>query len=133
MILNSKDEIERYNNFFKNKGGNTDLLTKPTYAEETIKLANQRLMLDETKQKLDLRNSIFNFVKGLIIAQLVFFNIITLYALCVVSLNVDWFIELDNEMIANLLEFLKYFIGATIVELLGMLGFVLQFAFHRKK
>lgn len=99
--------------------------------EEKISDINEGIILKEEKQKLQLRETLTGTVKGFIWVQLIFFSIIILLIVCAVTLNTSIFNKIDNQLASLLFEFLKYYIGATIVELLGMLGFILHYVFSK--
>ena len=97
--------------------------------ETKIKRHNLEAKKEITRQKINLRDKLTKTVQRIIWVQIFFFNIIV--ALIVASVTIEWtfFKETSVEMSKVLFEFLKYYIGATIIELFGMLVFVLRYAF----
>lgn len=61
--------------------------------------------------------------------QLVFFNIMVFIIVSSVTLKIPVFKEIDTALAVQLFELLKCYIAATIVELLGMLMFILHYVF----
>ena len=89
------------------------------------------LLINAEIQKQKLRRIIVIFVSLLLLAQLVFFNYIVWLIIHAVIFQNDVYRQLRVEESANLLSFLKYYISATVVELLGMLFFIVRYAFSK--
>lgn len=84
-------------------------------------------------QKLEMRDKLTNAIKHIIWFQLLFFNLMVFLIVSSVTLKIPFFREIDTELAIELFDFLKYYIGATIVELLGMLVFILHYVFSPYK
>lgn len=89
------------------------------------------LLINAERQKQTLRKAIVIFVSVLLFAQLVFFNYIVWLIIHAVITQDGIYRHLLVEESANLLSFLKYYISATVVELLGMLFFIVRYAFSK--
>lgn len=99
--------------------------------EEKIFKINEIIIQREESQKISLRNQLTKTVTIFIWIQLIFFNIIVLFIVLSVTSTLPWLREIDNELANLLFDFLKYYISATIVELLGMLVFILHYVFSK--
>lgn len=94
----------------------------------------RKIIKNAESQKLKLRNKLVVAIKHIIWFQLVFFNIVVLLIVASVTMKAPIFKDIDTELAIQLFDFLKYYISATIVELLGMLVFILHYVFspHKK-
>lgn len=126
----SSEQFKQYYPLFEQDIRN-ESVTRNSEVDEIIEKTNNIITEKEEEQKRSLREKSFKLISGLIWFQLVFFNIIVFLILASVVFNFPVFNSLDKEATSILLDFLKYFIGATIVELLGMLSFVIGFVFSR--
>lgn len=118
----------------KTKTGNSNnSLNKEIDIDEKIKYWNAEAVFDEEKQKRKLRDKLVITIKHIIWFQLLFFNIVVLAIVLSVTTNIPIFREIEKDLYVQMFEFLKYYIGATIVELLGMLVLILKFVFSRFK
>lgn len=97
--------------------------------DEKIEELNMGMYKKSESQRLELRAKLTNAIKHIIWFQLLFFNIVVGVIVSSVTLKFSVFREIDTELAIQLFEFLKYYISATIVELLGMLGFILHYVF----
>lgn len=84
-------------------------------------------------QKFELRGELTIAIKHIIWFQLLFFNLMVLLIVSSVTLKIPFFKDIGTELAMELFDFLKYYIGATIVELLGMLVFILHYVFSPYK
>ncbi len=112
----------------KESGGNDSLDSDIDWKHEADRL-NLEILKKIEKQKIKLRDKLVNAVKHVIWFQLVFFNIIILAIVLAVTSKIPLFKDIDIELSIQLFGFLKYYISATIVELLGMLVFILHYVF----
>lgn len=131
-----KDEnYQRYQDKFKEFefNNNNDKLTYKSEQslEEFIIAENHKEEIKEHKNKSLLIKKSFSLIRFLIIIQIGIFDFIIIFILCIISLKSKIFKDLDREIMINLFEFLKYFIGATVLQLLGMLVLILKFAFKK--
>ena len=97
--------------------------------ETKIKRHNLEMKNVIANQKIKLRDGLTKTVQRIIWVQLFFFNIVVALIVASVTIECSIFKETSVETSKVLFEFLKYYIGATIVELFGMLVFVLHYAF----
>lgn len=68
-------------------------------------------------------------VSTLIFIQLIFFNIAVGFMLISITTKWNIFKNIDVKTTELILDFLKYYVSATIVELLGMLLFIIKNVF----
>lgn len=94
-------------------------------------LKNQviKSFINGENQRLSLQKPISNWVFIIFSVQLVVFNFIIFY------LIFKYLPNLNEESLKLLLDFLKYYIGAVIVEIIGFISIVLKstFSFNTKK
>lgn len=83
------------------------------------------------KQKQGLRMAMVVLVSILLIAQLIFFNYNVWFVIHAIIVTDESYNVLSVEITSNLLSFLKYYISVTVVELLGMLFFMIKYAFSK--
>lgn len=95
--------------------------------DEKARRINNELLKNED-QKRNFRDRLLRLVSKLIYIQLVFFNLVIIIIVVALIFDFSCFRQL-NDMSVNLLSFLKYYISATIVELLSMLFFILRYVF----
>lgn len=118
----------------ENKSENeNDSLSKDIDIEKKIHMSNLRIQEAEEIQKRELRNWLTKTVKGFIWVQIIFFNLIVGGIVMSVIVDISIFKNVDKELAEVLFEFLKYYISVTVVELLGMLAFILHYVFSRYK
>lgn len=97
--------------------------------DDKIKKINSQYTKNE-KQKRHHRSIILVIVLILVCIQMLFFNIVVVGILISVTSNTSWFKTMDYETTKLLLDFLKYYISVTVVELLGMLLFIIKNLFN---
>lgn len=90
------------------------------------------LLFKAEKQKYRFRTTIAVFISILLALQLVFFNCMVCYIIHGIIHKSDYFNVLSQEVTSALLEFLKYYISVTVVEMLGMVFFILRYAFSNR-
>lgn len=105
----SDKKVEKFNDELKNQ-----------VIESFVKGENQRLSLQKP---------ISNWVFIIFSVQLVIFNFIIFY------LILKYLPNLNENSLKLLLDFLKYYIGAVVVEIIGFISIVLKstFSFNTKK
>lgn len=130
MVPELHDQFETYFNQF-NEFNTKDIITKSVSVPEIIKKKNNDIIKEEAKQKLTLRENAFKLISHLIWTQLFFSDIIILVIILGIMLDIPILHKFDFNIFDKLIDFLKYFIGATIVEMLGMLFFVIKFLFSK--
>ena len=84
-------------------------------------------------QKLKLRERLSKAIKRMIWIQLIFFNIVVILVVSSVIFKKPFFNEFNKELAPEVFGFLKYYISATIAELLGMRWFILHYVFSPHK
>lgn len=94
--------------------------------DDIITNYNKIMKKKEADQKFEFRDRLLKLISKLVWVQLLFFNIIILLVIFSVIFNFSF---LNNNGSGIILDFLKYYISVTIVELLGMLLFVIQYVF----
>lgn len=109
----------------------TDVISTKEDVENKIYNINENIIQREESQKLRLRDKLTKTVSKFIWIQLIFFNLVVLIIVLAVTSKFEYFKIINNELATLLFDFLKYYISATIVELLGMLVFILHYVFSK--
>lgn len=125
-----KKELKSYYRYFDLPASNERTI-RESQVDQKIKELNREIEEKEEQQKRELREKLFKIIRALIWAQLIFFDMVVILILLPIIFRFSVFANLNDNTISLLLNFLKYFIGATIVELLGMLLFVVKFVFTK--
>lgn len=112
---------------------NIDLPSREAFSstgEDSIQEANNKaqtailkLLKDNEEERRKRRKPVLIFVSVLVVLQLVAFNVI------IGSLVLGWWGTENIEIAIELMDFLKYYIGAVLVELLGMLAVIITDTF----
>lgn len=84
-------------------------------------------------QKLKLRKDLTTMIKCIICIQLLFFDIVVFFVVSSVIVKDPFFNLPDKELSVEMFRFLMYYIGVTMVELIGMLWLILRHGFLHKK
>lgn len=96
--------------------------------DSRAKLVN--LFIDCEKERLEQQKPLLNSVIALTKTLIWLFNIIIgLITLAVIVISI---IQSNTSVLPDLFDFLKYYIGAVLVELVGMLLFIVQSVFSSK-
>lgn len=109
----------------------SDTISTNEDIDDKIDNINDTLLQKAEIQKLQLREKLTRTVTKFLWVQLVFFNIVVVVIVLSVTIKVGIFKVINNKLASLLFEFLKYYISATIVELLGMLVFILHYVFSK--
>ncbi len=132
MADSVKDILKQYKQEVKKISSlNDDVTSKNEDIDSKIYSINEIIIQKEESQKLRLRDKLTKTVTKFIWIQLIFFNIVVLLIVLSVTSNITYFKAIDNDLAALLFSFLKYYISATIAELLGMLVFILHYVFSK--
>ena len=125
--LNKGKELlnQKYKKQLK-EDSSTDITTNKNNTEYIIENYNKSIEKRNAKQKYKFRNKLLKLVSFLIWFQLIFFNLVIIFVISSLVFNCTFF---KSDIPMELLSFLKYYISATIVELLGMLWFVMKYVF----
>jgi len=127
-----KDLLKQYEQEVNKVSTINDNVTSTTEdIESKIYNINEIIIQKEESQKLHLRDKLTKTVTCFIWVQLIFFNIIVLLIVLSVTSNIGFFKTINNDLATLLFTFLKYYISATIAELLGMLVFILHYVFSK--
>lgn len=113
------------------KYGNKDKVTSGENVDDKIKEMNMEIRQREEEQKVRLRETLTRLVARFILLQLGVFNFVIVFIVAAVVTNFSFFRILEHKIIQSLFDLLKYYISATIVELLGMLVFILHYVFSK--
>lgn len=113
----------------KKRGNKDDSLSNYIDSEKAIQEVNLKIIADVENQKLELRDKLIIAIKHIIWFQLISFNVIVFTIVLAVTSSFSCFKNIDIELSIQLFDFLEYYIKATIVELLGMLVFILHYVF----
>lgn len=109
----------------------SDAISTNEDVDDKINNINENIIQKEENQKIRLRDKLTKTVIRFIWAQLIFFNFVVLVIILSVTSNISYFKTIDNDLATLLFGFLKYYISATIAELLGMLVFILHYVFSK--
>lgn len=90
-----------------------------------------KIYINAEKQKYNLRLAMSLFVGIILLAQVVFFNYMVWYIIDIIAVKSKLHNSLSPQTIEGLLDFLKFYISATVVELLGMFFFMIRYAFSK--
>ena len=121
-----KELKERLNSGQQSCDQSNDITAQKSNTDNVIVDFNDSIEENNALQKYTFRNKLLRLVSWLIWVQMIFFNIIILI---VISSVVFQFSFIKNNISASILDFLKYYISVTVVELLGMLWFVMKYVF----
>ncbi len=105
-----------------------DTTSKKEDPNSKILSINDQYSLNEN-QKRKHRKAILIIVTIFISVQLVFFNVVVGFMLSSITIENPMFKNINSETTELILDFLKYYVSATIVELLGMLLFIIKNVF----
>lgn len=132
MTDSVKDLLKQYEQEVKKISSlNDDATSRNEDIDSKIYSINEIIIQKEESQKLRLRDKLTKTVTKFIWIQLIFFNIMVLLIVLSVISNSTYFKTIDNDLATLLFSFLKYYISATIAELLGMLVFILHYVFSK--
>lgn len=90
-----------------------------------------KIYINAEKQKYNLRLGMSLFVGVILLAQVVFFNYMVWYIIDIIAVKNELHNSLSPQTIEGLLDFLKFYISATVAELLGMFFFMIRYAFSK--
>lgn len=85
-------------------------------------------VLDREQKRLQ-KDQIINIVKWIIGSQLFFMGVIIVCVVAYVTINIDWFKQLDYQCLCVITDLLKYYVTATLAEVIGMLFFIVKHLF----
>lgn len=100
----------------------------PSTVQKKVSFINNQYSFNES-QKRSQRTAILVIVSVLIFIQLIFFNMIVAVMLASITMDLSIFKNVGTEIAGLILDFLKFYVSATIVELLGMLLFIIKNVF----
>lgn len=118
-LINDEEQLKKLKSDKTSSNKNTD---------ESINGINKQIIKNEN-QKRKFKRAILWLVSILTFIQLIFFNVVVAFVVASITVEHSFLKELDIKIISEMLDFLKYYIGATIVELLGMLLFIMRYVF----
>lgn len=110
-----------------------DVTSKGTIPENEIENYNKTINKKNEKQKLNFRKRLLNLISCLIWVQLIFFNFVVVLVVSSIVFNFSFIKNLETDISVTILNFLKYYISVTIVELLSMLFFIMKYVFNNDK
>lgn len=128
-----KELLRRYTQEVSNPSSSfsNDIVSSNNDIETKIYKINETIIQREEAQKLRLRDKLTDTVTKFIWVQLVFFNSIVFIIVVSVTVKLGIFKDVTDNVATLLFDFLKYYISVTIVELLGMLVFILHYVFSK--
>lgn len=119
--------------FVEEKQNSVEYIVERTgFEQENNNKIIEEFRKNEIKNR-EFKPHILNFICFLLMLQMILTTIIVFIVIIslVVGNNHLWFIyKLDSEVCKSVLDFLKYYISATIVELLGVLYFIVKQIFE---
>lgn len=92
-------------------------------ANEKTRLSLLKILQKSEDARLKQQKPVLYIIGGCVLLQLIFFNVV------MAMLVWQWWGTEDTVLATALLDFLKYYIGAVVVELVGMLVFITRSAF----
>ena len=122
------ESFDKYLNFIGKVIDDEDITSQKEDVDSKIHSINNEYTKNETQKRIH-RTKILKTVIVLIYIQLIFFNIIVLIMLSSVIFNFSFFRVIDAKMTELILDFLKYYVSATVVELLGMFLLIIKNVF----
>lgn len=81
-------------------------------------------------QKRYLRKELNSIIKWALFLQIIFMNILILLLILSQTINFDFFMILEANKLELFVSLLKAYITATIVELIGLLGYIIKKVFQ---
>lgn len=132
IVLDS-DQLAGFRNLLNNEKQLIDATSKGIIPENEIDDYNKTINKQNEKQKLNFRNRLLCLVSWLIWVQLIFFNVIVFLVVSSIVFDIGFIKNLDINTSSAILDFLKYYISVTIVELLSMLFFIMKYVFNDYK
>ena len=127
------DQLIDFHNQLSNGQQLIDVTSKGIVPENEIDNYNKAIYKENEEQKLNFRNRLLRLVSWLIWVQLIFFNLIVFLVVSSIVFDCNFIKDLDMDTSGAILDFLKYYISVTIVELLSMLFFIMQYVFNDGK
>lgn len=109
----------------KNKIADANIKAEGTLFDARLKLTN--LYIECEQKRLEQQKPLLDAVVQLTKIQLICFNAVI--SVLTIVLAIISFIKMDLELWQAMLDFLKYYIGAVVVELVGMLFFIAKSTF----
>ena len=109
----------------ENKIAKANIKAEEALFDARLKITN--LYIECEQKRLEQQKPLLDAVIGLTKIQLICFNVV-ICVLTYVIATVSFF-KMDLELWKVMLDFLKYYIGAVVVELLGMLFFIAKSTF----
>lgn len=122
-MIDDTDKLEKFKK---------DKTSKSKDIDKILNDINKQVIKKEN-QKRRFKTFTLGLVSILTVIQMIFFNLIVGYVIASISLDINWFKSLEISFVSEMLSFLKYYIGATVVELLGMLFFIIRYVFSISK
>lgn len=132
-IIIHDDQLIDFHNQLSNEQELIDVTSKGIAPEDKIDDYNKEINKKNEKQKLDFRNRLLSLVSLLIRVQLIFFNLVVFLVVSSIVFDCSFIKNLDINTSGAILDFLKYYISVTIVELLSMLFFIMNYVFNDDK
>lgn len=134
-INKDKSSLEPYKKLISSNNNSNDETSSGEDIDQKVNSINDKLnneiIRNQETQKLVLRERLNSTVIKFIWIQLIFFNIVVISIVLSVIVKAPFFNDINTNLAGLLFNFLKYYISATIVELLGMLVFILHYVFSK--
>lgn len=127
------DQLIDFHNQLSNGQQLIDVTSERIVLENEIANYNKLINEENEKQKLNFRDRLLHLVSWLIWVQLIFFNLVVFLVVSSIVFDCQFIKDLDENISGAILDFLKYYISVTIVELLSMLFFIMKYVFNNDK
>lgn len=122
--IDNNQEITAINNDFYNY-----LFEKPDFIKNVADNPDVTQEVLDREQKRFQKDQIIKIVKWIIGSQLFFMGIIIMCVVAYATINVEIFRVVDNTILSTITDLLKYYVTATLAEVIGMLFFIVKHLF----
>ncbi len=95
-----------------------------------LETLNPHLSLNES-QKRKFKERLMKYIRRILVAQMILVSIPILMVFITICFDVPFMKDIEKEQIQSLFDFLKYYIGAIIVEFIAMLFFIVKYVFDK--
>lgn len=95
-----------------------------------LETLNPQLAQNE-EQKRIFKENLMKYIRRILVAQMILVSIPILMVFVNICLDIPFMKTIEKEQIQTLFSFLKYYIGAIIVEFIAMLFFIVKYVFDK--
>lgn len=83
-------------------------------------------------QKRIQKDQLLKIVKGGIYLQIIFLNLLIFLVIANKTVNCKLMLQMETSDLALIIDLLKFYVGATVAELLGMMAYIIKKVFDEK-